>query len=369
MSRTVISSEALERALKLRDLSDPAQGLHSMQHLLTAIVTALERDWRCAVRWHRASPIVAVHDNYDALGYPADGAARDERYTRYVTQHTLLRTQTSAMVPPLLRAGLDGDVLLVCPGLVYRRDSIDRLHTGEPHQVDLWRVCDDLPGDGLSRMVELVLTAALPGRPWRSTPARHPYTREGLQLDVRDEDGWVEVGECGLVSPDVLCACGHPEKRGLAMGLGLDRLLMLRKAIPDIRLLRSTEPRIAAQLLDLAPWRRVSRMPPVVRDLSLAVAPTRELTPEALGDRVRERLGDAAALIESVQVLSVTPGAALPPPARARLGLAADQHNVLLRLVLRAIDRSLTSAECNELRDAVYATLHEGSEWTWAARR
>ena len=68
-------------------------------------------------------------DNYDRLGYPPDGAARDARYTRYVCETALLRTQTSAMLPPLLRAlaaAPPEDVVLSCPGLVYRRDVIDR---------------------------------------------------------------------------------------------------------------------------------------------------------------------------------------------------------------------------------------------------
>jgi phenylalanyl-tRNA synthetase alpha chain len=318
-----------------------------MQVLLTEVVAALEREWRCEVRWHRAHPVVSVEDNYDALGYLRDGAARDERYTRYVSQHTLLRTQTSAMIPPLLRELADGaDVLLVCPGLVYRRDTIDRLHTGEPHQVDLWRI-----GEGtLLRMVEVVITAALPGRPWRVTPAEHPYTREGLQLDVREGDDWVEVGECGLANV--------PRAKGLAMGLGLDRLLMLRKGIPDIRWLRSEDPRVTAQLRDLSPWRAVSRMPAVVRDLSVA---TREASAETLGDQVREALGASAVLVESIEILSVTPASGVPPVARARLGMTAEQQNVLLRLVLRAIDRSLTHAECNELRDRVYLALHQGA--------
>ena len=55
---------------------------------------------------------------------------------------------------------------------------------------------------------------------------------------------------------------------GLAMGLGLDRALMLRKGIGDIRLLRSADPRVADQLLDLEPYRPVSSMPPARRDLS-----------------------------------------------------------------------------------------------------
>ena len=139
----LLAPEAAARALALRDLTDPAHGPHAMQLLLERIHRALAERWRCAVRVHRAPPVVSVEDNYDRLRYPPDGAARDARYTRYLTPTTVLRTHTSAMIPPLLRAlaerpdEIPPDVLLVCPGLVYRRDAIDRLHTGEPHQADL----------------------------------------------------------------------------------------------------------------------------------------------------------------------------------------------------------------------------------------
>ena len=166
MSRTLLSPDALERALKVRDLSDPSQRPHAMQLLLSELVAALESQWSCSAQWHRAHPVVSIDDNYDALGYPPEGAARDERYTRYVTERTRLRTQTSAMIPPLLRSlTAPRDVLLVCPGLVYRRDSIDRLHTGEPHQVDLWRISE--APHSLIDMAELVVNAAVPGRQWR----------------------------------------------------------------------------------------------------------------------------------------------------------------------------------------------------------
>ena len=114
---------------------------------------------------------LTLADNYDHLGYPPEGMARDARYTRYVTEQYLLRTHTSAMVPSLLRAlALDPpeDVLLVCPGLVYRRDTIDRLHTGEPHQLDLWRLKRSqlTPGD-LNAMVKTVVETVLPGYAYR----------------------------------------------------------------------------------------------------------------------------------------------------------------------------------------------------------
>jgi phenylalanyl-tRNA synthetase alpha chain len=344
-----------------------------MQLLLADAVAALRGAWGCEVVERRADPVVPVADNYDRLGYPADGAARAARYTRYVSTGALLRTQTSAMIPPLLHELAEDppqDALLVCPGLVWRRDRIDRLHTGEPHQVDLWRIRRGPPlGDAdLQRMIGLAVEALLPGRAWRATPAVHPYTRRGLQIDVRDAGVWVEIGECGMASEALLAAEGMPwEVTGLAMGLGLDRVLMLRKEIPDIRLLRSADPRAAGQLLDLAPWRPLSDQPEIRRDLSVAVEADASL--EELGDRVRQVLGPRAEAVESVEVLSVAYPAELPEAARRRLGMAAGQKNVLLRVVLRDLHRTLTAEEANELRDEVYAALHRGARHQWAGER
>ena len=347
-----ISTSELVRALSLRDLSDPAHGPHAMQVLLDAIHAALP----APVRVHRGSPIVSITDNYDRLHYPPGGAARDARYTRYVCDTAVLRTQMSAMIPPLLDELTDGDVVLSCPGLVYRRDVIDRHHVGEPHQVDLWRIATrPLDERDLDDLIERVVGAALPGARWTTQPASHPYTTRGRQIDV---DG-IEIGECGLA------AITRPGTWGLAMGLGLDRLLMLRKGIDDIRLLRAGDPRVASQMLDLEPYRPVSLMPPVRRDLSIAVdAP---LDAEALGDAVRAVLGDRADLLEACEVLSTTPADELPAPAAARLGIAAGQHNQLVRLTLRALDRTLNHGECNALRDEIYAALHRGSVMSWAS--
>jgi phenylalanyl-tRNA synthetase alpha chain len=183
---------------------------------------------------------------------------------------------------------------------------------------------------------------------------------------VRDGDRWVELLECGLAAPEVLRRAGLPDEHaGLAMGIGLDRALMLRKGIDDIRLLRSADPRVAIQLRDLEPYRPVSSQPPVRRDLSVAVGS--ETTAEELGDRVRAALGERTAAVEAVELAAETPGERLPPRAAARLGLRPNQKNVLLRVVLRHPTRTLTDAEANRLRDEIYGAVHEGTEWTWAA--
>ena len=204
----ILSESALSRALSLRDLTDPSQGPHAVQQVLAAAQAALERAWAPEVREERRSPIVSVTDNYDALHYPPGGASRDARYTRHVSAGTVLRTQTSAMIPPALRElaarGQAKDVLLVCPGLVYRRDILDRLHVGEPHQVDLWRIRREGPKlvvRDLAEMITRVADAVAPGRPVRVLPTDHPYTVEGRQVDVKVAGGWIEIGECGLALP------------------------------------------------------------------------------------------------------------------------------------------------------------------------
>jgi phenylalanyl-tRNA synthetase alpha chain len=366
-----ISADAYRRALALPDLTDAAHGQHALQLLVHGVVAALRTAWSCDVIVHRAHPLVSVADNYERLGYPPDAAARDARYTRYVSDTQVLRTHTSAMIPGLLRslAGADSrDVLLVCPGVVYRRDRIDRLSVGEPHQLDLWRLCrTQLESDDLRTMVGAVVGALVPGAAYRCLPAVHPYTRDGLEVEVRADDRWVELLECGLAAPEVLAGAELPAGySGLAMGVGLDRALMLRKGIDDIRLLRASDPRIAAQMHDLAPYRPVSAQPPVRRDLSIAVRA--ETTAEELGDAVRSALGDRADAVEAIEVLAETPGEELPPHAAERLGLEPGQNNVLLSVVLRHPTRTLTDREANELRDAVYEAVHEGRRWMWAAR-
>src|SRR5262249_27005296 len=133
----------------------------------------------------------------------------------------------------------------------------------------------------------------------------------------------------------------------------------------DIRLLRAEDARIARQMLDLLPYEPVSRHPPIRRDLSIAVAEGD--TPEELGDRVRRSLGDRAASVEAVEVVSETERRSLPPAAADRLGIGPGQKNVLIRVVLRDLSRTLTHEEANGLRDSIYAALHRGSVHHWAS--
>ena len=368
-----LSPAQLQAALGIRDLSDPGEGPHAIQILIDRAVEALARAWSCEVRWCRGPKVVPVADNYDRLGYGPGAITREARYTRYVSTGQMLRSHSSVMVPPALRqlardqlareAG--DDVLLVCPGMAYRRDAIDWQHSGTPHQLDLWRITRQAMTDAdLDGMISRLLGALVPELPYRQEPRTHPYTRHGRQVDVRQGSRWVEVWECGLAHPGVLAAAGLAGHSGLALGMGLDRMLMLIKGIPDIRLLRSADPLIADQMRDLARYRPVSSMPPMTRDLSVAVAEDED--GETLGDRVRDALGTEAPCVEEVRVLSATACDRLPASAARRLGARPGQKNLLVRVVLRDLEKTLTNEAANSLRDRIYLAIHQGTEYQWA---
>jgi phenylalanyl-tRNA synthetase alpha chain len=374
-ARAHLTAEQLSHALAIADLSDPADGPHAIQLIADLAVSALCAGWNrdgasCQLRWCRGPRIVSIADNYDRLGYDPADVTRAVRYTRYVDDDRMLRSHSTATVPSVLRSLAaercpPADMLLACPGISYRRDAIDWQHAATPHQLDLWRISRrELSERDLAEMITVLVAGLVPGLRSRQEPRAHPYTTGGRQVDVLQNDVWVEVAECGLAHPDVLAGAGLRGYTGLALGMGLDRMLMLRKQIPDIRLLRSADPRIAGQMLDLLPYRPVSAQPAIRRDLSIAVNSDED--DETLGDQVREALGSDADAVEDVAILSSTPCANLPAAARVRLGASPGQRNLLVRLVLRRLDRTLTDAEANDLRDRVYGRLHRGTARQWA---
>jgi phenylalanyl-tRNA synthetase alpha chain len=374
MQRTLSTCE-LARDLAVRDLTDESQGTHALQALIGMATTALAGRWSATVRLRRGERIVSVDENYDRLGFSDHVVTREARYTRYIDGIRMLRSHTTAIVPGALeelahddvRGEAPDDVLLACPGMCYRRDSIDWQHTATPHQLDLWRLARRRPlgGPDLDDMIDALCGALVPGRPYRCEPRLHPYTLDGRQIDVNWDGTWVELAECGLAKPELLRRCGlSPQWSGLALGMGLDRLLMLVKGVPDVRLLRTADARVSAQMADLEPYRPVSAMPPVRRDLSVAV-PEDDLV-EDLGDRVRDALGADADVVEEVAILSSTPAGELPETASRRLGIRPGQVNLLVRVTLRALDRTLNDREANDIRNRVYAAIHRGATHEWA---
>ena len=243
----------------------------------------------------------------------------------------MLRTHTTAAIPALL-AETESDRLIVCSGMVYRRDVVDRLHVGEPHQMDLWIARQRrLRRADLLEMIAVVVETMLPGHAYRCNETIHPYTMNGLEVEVWIGERWVEVLECGEIHPWLLNESNLPNQKwsGLAMDIGLDRLVMLIKQIDDIRLLRSSDPRIAGQMQTLDRYEPVSKQPATHRDLSICGAdPDMEL----LGDRIRDVLGDRSGWVENVELIQASDYASVPEIALKRHGMSPDQQNLMIRV-------------------------------------
>ena len=316
---------------------------------------------------YRGNPIVTVKENYDDLLIAKDNISRSSTYTHYVDETRMLRTHDTAHIPGILhdlakRKDWD-DVIILTPSLVHRRDVTDKKHLSSIHMLGIWRVTKKqrIVRQDLRDVVEGLADVAAPGWKLRIEDMPHPYTKEGMEVNAVQGDRDIEILECGLIADQILVNAGlDPEiYSGWASGFGLDRLVMTLKAIPDIRYLRSTNPKIAAQMKDLAPYHEVSNQPSVQRDMSYSV-PASYVEEDISQDIVAAMAKDAAAL-EEVEILSETSYDDLPEIARQKLGIQPNQKNVLVRITLRHLEKSLTHQQANDIYSRIYPQINKGN--------
>lgn len=367
-SKKYLTDAAVHQALLLVDLTEKSAPEHAVRLLLNEILQRLAASGWPQAQLQTGPRVVSAEENYGLLGYDPAEITLGSEHTRWVDEHSLLRTQTTSQIPSALqraaRSRQPGEtILLAAPGITFRRDSRDRWHCAAPHQMDIWVLGDPQLSthEHLLRLVGDILQAAVPEKPWVYSDSPHHYTEGGIEVNVINDGAPVEVLECGRIAQSLLERLQIDPSRhgGLALGMGLDRLTMLHKGIPDIRLLRDQNERVQAQMHDLNPWRAVSRLPSIARDISLAVTPG--LSEEVLTEKMLLAAGDCAEWIEEMQVRGRWGFADLPVQAIERLGLLPGQENVLLRVVLRDCSRSITTAEANALYADIQCALHEGA--------
>lgn len=199
--------------------------------------------------------------NFEALNIPKNHPSRDTQDTFYITENILLRTQTSPVQIRYMEQHKP-PIRIIAPGRVYRSDAIDATHSPLFHQieglvVDRGITLADLKG------TLAAFTRALYGEDAvvRFRPHHFPFTEPSCEMDVQcfschgagcricKGEGWIELLGCGMVHPKVLQNGGiDPEEySGFAFGMGLERLVMRRYRIDDLRLFYENDVRFLSQ--------------------------------------------------------------------------------------------------------------------------
>ena len=246
---TRLAAEKIDVTLPAR--AQPQGSVHPISQVLEEI-TAIFADLGFAVA---EGPDVEFDDyNFTKLNIPPDHPARQMQDTFYVspqadgTSH-VLRTHTS---PVQVRTMLNSKppIRIISPGRTYRVDS-DATHSPMFHQVEALVIDEGIHLGHLKWTVEEFCKAffEIDKIELRARPSFFPFTEPSLEWDMRCDrsvpgqikfgqgNDWLELGGSGMVHPKVLVNCGIDPARyqGFAFGFGLDRMAMLKYAIPDIR--------------------------------------------------------------------------------------------------------------------------------------
>jgi len=178
--------------------------------------------------------------NFDALNIHADHPARTMQDTFFVEPleaRLVLRTHTS---PVQIRTMLENKppIYVICPGRTFRADELDATHTPVFAQVEGLVVDRGITMANLKGTLDLFARKMFGDEAiTRLRPSFFPFTEPSAEVDVFFNGRWIEWGGCGMVNPRVLAACGidSAEYSGFAFGMGLERTLIVRHGITDMR--------------------------------------------------------------------------------------------------------------------------------------
>jgi phenylalanyl-tRNA synthetase alpha chain len=258
-------AEALAKKLDAEwvDLTLPAPGPRpGSLHPLTKIQREIEEVFTSMGFAVLGGPEVeSEYNNFDALNIPPEHPARDMQDTFWLEGGHLLRTHTSPVQVRGMRK-LGPPLRMIAPGRVFRNEEVDASHEHTFYQLEGMMVDREVSVAHLIYFMKTLLSAVFKREVTvRLRPGYFPFVEPGFELDIRclicdgvgcpvcKQSGWVELLPCGLVHPNVLRMGGidPDEWNGFAFGLGMTRLVMMRYAVDDIRLLQSGDLRFVSQ--------------------------------------------------------------------------------------------------------------------------
>lgn len=201
------------------------------------------------------------HYNFEALNIPKDHPARSEQDTFYINDNIVLRTQTSPVQIRVMEKQ-QPPIKMISPGRVFRSDAVDATHSPVFYQMEGLVVDKNITFADLKGTLELFAKKMFGDKvQTKFRPHHFPFTEPSAEMDatcfvcegkgckVCKGSGWIELLGCGMVHPQVLRNCGiDPEEySGFAFGFGVDRMVMLKYGIDDIRQLYESDMRFLKQ--------------------------------------------------------------------------------------------------------------------------
>jgi phenylalanyl-tRNA synthetase alpha chain len=224
-------------------------------HVITQTVNEIcEIFARMGFRVATGPEVEDEHHNFDALNIPPAHPARDPLDNFYIDPVTMLRSQTSTVQIRVME-NTEPPVRIISPGRVYRPDTVDATHSFMFHQVEGLYVDEGVTMADLKTCLDQFCKTYF-GHEVATCfrPSFFPFTEPSAEVDIEfhKPDGtpyWVELGGCGMVDPHVLEAVGYDSEKstGYAFGRGIERVVMRKHNIPDIRLLFESDVRFLHQ--------------------------------------------------------------------------------------------------------------------------
>ena len=296
--------------------------------------------------------IVTVEDDFDLLNTPEDHLSRRETDTYYLDKDHILRTQMTVMWPyyfrdkeVLERLKREGEVGSLSPGIVFRKDEIDKKHFPAFHQTDFLYVCRKdkriITLEELQEVQSDAVKAIFGDIEFRFLVDTFPFTDPSTQVEINWGGNWIEITGAGLVHPNCLKNFGlDPEiYNGWAGTFGLDRVAMVKMGIPDIRILWSEDTRITSQFKDInSKYKDVSKYPETSRDISFII--DKNINLNNYYELVRDEAGN---LIEQVELVDQYEDEKKWP----------GKKSYTFRIIYRSLEKTLINEEVSKIHEKI----------------
>lgn len=245
------------------DVTEPAKEIaYGVKHPITQTINEVVEIFKTmGYSVYEGPDVDTVYNTFDALNSPENHPARDMSDTFYINDDIVLRPHTSSAE---IRAEkeLPTPYKILIPGRCYRVDTPDATHSPTFHQIEMMVIGEDITmGDLKGSLDHMAKKLFGPETRTKFRPSHFPFTEPSAEMDVScfkcggkgcpvcKGSGWIEILGCGMTHPHVHRAGGIDTEKytGFAVGMGVERIAMLKYGIDDIRLLYENDMRFIEQ--------------------------------------------------------------------------------------------------------------------------